>query len=94
MAWCSPRRWRAACPSYRHDHGGALAETAPDAACLKVPPEDNDALRAALARMINDPALRRGKADAAWALAATLPRWDDTARIVAGVLHRLAAEPY
>lgn len=63
--------------------GGALAETAPDDAALKVPPGDAAALREALAAVIGDAGLRRRLADAAWARAPSLPDWDDAARIVA-----------
>lgn len=70
--------------------GGAAAETVPDGAALKVPPGDATALKAAIARVIGDPALRRSLADAAWAAGAALPRWDDTARIVAAVIRDVA----
>ena len=66
--------------------GGAAAETVPDAAGLKVPPGDAAALRAALARVMTDGALRQRLADAAFAAGQRLPRWDDTARIIATVL--------
>ena len=65
--------------------GGAAAETAPDAAALKVAPGEAGALAKALASLIDAPARRSAFADAAWAAAATLPRWRDTAAIVAGV---------
>ncbi len=65
--------------------GGAAAETAPDAAALKVAPGDATALAATIASLIDAPARRRTLADAAWAAAAHLPRWRDTAAIVAGV---------
>jgi glycosyltransferase involved in cell wall biosynthesis len=74
--------------------GGALAQTAPEAACLKVPPGDAAALAGAIRAMLEDAALRRQKADAAWALAASLPRWHDTAAIVAAALKRIAATPF
>jgi glycosyltransferase involved in cell wall biosynthesis len=70
--------------------GGALADTAPEAACLKVPPGDVAALAGAIAAMIADDKLRRQKADAAWALAAGLPRWEGTAGAVAQALKRVA----
>jgi glycosyltransferase involved in cell wall biosynthesis len=62
---------------------GAGAEALPDAAALKVPPSDAAALAKALARLIDAPAERRQRADAAWAAAGDLPRWAETARIVA-----------
>ena len=63
--------------------GGAAAETVPDAAALKVPPGDVDALAKAIASLIDDGAGRARLAEAAWAAAATLPRWPETAAIVA-----------
>jgi glycosyltransferase involved in cell wall biosynthesis len=72
--------------------GGAAAATVPDAAALKVPPGDRAALAAALARAISDAALRRRMADAAWAAAALLPDWDDTARVIADTLRQVAAD--
>lgn len=62
---------------------GAGAEALPDAAALKVPPGDATALAKALARLIDAPAERRQRADAAWAAAGELQRWSETARIVA-----------
>jgi len=62
---------------------GAGAEALPDAAALKVPPGDATALAKALAKLIDAPAERRQRADAAWAAAGDLPRWSETARIVA-----------
>ena len=66
--------------------GGAAAATVPDRAALKVPPGDVDALSRALRRAMTDAALRRKLADAAWAAGRKLPSWEDTARIVAGVI--------
>lgn len=66
--------------------GGAAAETVPDAAGLKVPPGDAARLSAALAQVITHADLRRRLADVSWAAAASLPRWADTARIIADVL--------
>jgi glycosyltransferase involved in cell wall biosynthesis len=70
--------------------GGAAGETVPAEAGLKVPAGDVPALRDALRDMIADPALRRRCADASWAAADSLPRWSDTARKVASVLHEVA----
>ena len=60
-----------------------LAEALLDAAALKVPPGDAAALAKALARLIDAPAERRQRADAAWTAAGDLTRWSETARIVA-----------
>jgi len=65
--------------------GGAAAETAPDDAALKVPPGDVAALRAGLARLLDDANERRQRADAAWQAAGALPRWRETATVVAEV---------
>lgn len=65
--------------------GGAAAETAPDAAALKVAPGNAAALAKAMATLIDAPVLRRSMADAAWDAAAALPRWRDTATIIAGL---------
>lgn len=66
--------------------GGAAAETVPDAAALKVPPGDAEALAGALRRVIGDAALRRTLSDAAWTAGQALPRWSRTAAIVARAL--------
>jgi len=70
--------------------GGAAAQTVPDAAALKVPPDDAVALRSALVALINDRAGRAARGDAAWAVAERLPRWDDTTAIIARVLKELS----
>ncbi len=66
--------------------GGAAAETVPDAAALKVAPGSERALSEAIGRVLDDADLRRRLGDAAWAAGQGLPRWDDTARIVAGAI--------
>jgi glycosyltransferase involved in cell wall biosynthesis len=70
--------------------GGAADETVPDGAALKVAPGDERALGEALASAMGDPVLRRRLADAAWAAGQDLPRWEDTARIVAGAIESVA----
>jgi glycosyltransferase involved in cell wall biosynthesis len=69
--------------------GGAAAETAPDAAALKVPPGDAAALRTALATVIANAPMRHRMADAAWAAGQSLPTWNDTTRIIADRLKRV-----
>jgi glycosyltransferase involved in cell wall biosynthesis len=67
----------------------AAEERVPDTAALKVPPGDVDGLANALDRAIADAALRKRLADAAWAAARDLPRWEDTAGAIAGVLKKI-----
>lgn len=69
--------------------GGAAAETSPDSAALKVPPGDAPALAKALARVIDDHAIRLTMAEAAWAAAGNLPRWPRTAAIVAELCRKV-----
>jgi len=65
--------------------GPVPALVGPEASLL-VPPNDVPALAAALARLMDDPALRAHMAAAARARAATLPTWDDcAARFLAAV---------
>jgi glycosyltransferase involved in cell wall biosynthesis len=68
--------------------GGAAAETVPEGAALKCRPGDVACLRDALREAIGDRALRIGLAEASWRAGQGLPRWDETARVVA----RVAAE--
>ena len=70
--------------------GGAAAATVPDGAAIKVAPGDERAMSAALARILDDGVLRRRLADAAWVAGQKLPRWEDTARIIAGVIRDVA----
>lgn len=67
--------------------GGAASETVPAGAGLKVPPGDAEALRAALAKAMADPALRARLGDAAFAAGQALPLWEETARTIANALH-------
>ena len=69
--------------------GGAAAETVPEAAALKVAPGDEAALATAIRRLLADPGLRARLADASWAAGQSLPRWEDTARTIAGVIRGL-----
>ena len=70
--------------------GGAAAETVPDDAAIKVPPGDERAFTLAVQRVLQDAGLRRRIADASWAAGQKLPRWEDTARIIAGVIKEVA----
>lgn len=70
--------------------GGAAAATVPDAAALKVPPGDVQALGLAIRRVLDDPPLRRRMSDAAWIAGQKLPRWEDTARTIADVIRNVS----
>jgi glycosyltransferase involved in cell wall biosynthesis len=65
--------------------GGAAAETVSDSAALKIAPNDVDALAAALRQAIGDSRLRAEFAEASWRAGQALPRWEETAAIVARV---------
>jgi glycosyltransferase involved in cell wall biosynthesis len=71
--------------------GGAAAETAADGAGLKVPPNDVDALRDALRRLITQPQLRRDLSKGSWAAGRRLPCWGKTAATVARVLREVGS---
>lgn len=66
--------------------GGAAADTVPDAAALKVPPGDPQALGDAIRRALEDKKLRTRLADAAWDAGRTLPTWNETARRIAATV--------
>jgi glycosyltransferase involved in cell wall biosynthesis len=70
--------------------GGAAVETVADDAAIKVPPGDERALSLAVQRILHDTGLRRRMADASWAAGQKLPRWEETARIIAGVIKEVA----
>lgn len=59
---------------------GAIPEAVPKAAAILIPPDDVDALTAALARLLDDPGERQQLAAGALQAAAGLRRWSDTAR--------------
>jgi glycosyltransferase involved in cell wall biosynthesis len=71
--------------------GGAAADTVPADAALKVPPGDADAFANALRRVMSEPDLRAAVAEASWNAGQKLPRWEDTARIIARVVRRVTA---
>ncbi len=70
--------------------GGAASETAPNDAAIKVAPGDEVALAEALSRVMDSGPLRQSMAKASWVAGLHLPRWEDTARIVAGVMRKVA----
>nr|WP_246728999.1 glycosyltransferase family 4 protein [Methylosinus sp. RM1] len=70
--------------------GGAAGETIADSAALKIPSGDVAALREALRAIVSDPALRARLGEASWRAGQALPRWDETARIVASVIKGIA----
>lgn len=70
---------------------GAVPEVVPEQAGILVPADDPDALTAALAAMLDDPALLRRYAAGARAAGALLPSWRQTAEIVLRVLQEAAA---
>ncbi|HEY1541545.1 MAG TPA: glycosyltransferase family 4 protein [Xanthobacteraceae bacterium] len=63
--------------------GGAIPETVPAGAGVLVPPDDVDALAAALRRLIGDAAARERFAAAARDAAARLPTWRQSAELFA-----------
>lgn len=65
---------------------GAVPETVPEGAGLLVPPDNPDAFAAALRRLLEDRPLSRSMAAAARRHGTALPGWEETARIVAGVI--------
>jgi glycosyltransferase involved in cell wall biosynthesis len=69
---------------------GAVPGTVPPDAGILVPPDDAGALKEALSLLIGDRGRRRALSDAAWAHAGRLPRWRDTARIIAEVIKGVA----
>jgi glycosyltransferase involved in cell wall biosynthesis len=69
----------------------AIPGTVPPEAGILVPPEDAAAFTEALRMLMHDGALRQQLGDGAWAHAQTLPRWADTATIIAGVIKETIA---
>jgi glycosyltransferase involved in cell wall biosynthesis len=70
---------------------GAAAELVGADAGLLVEPDDGDALAEALRALLRDPARREACATAARARAASLPRWEDSARLLAAGLRGITA---
>ncbi len=70
---------------------GAVPSTVPADAALLVAPDDAEALSEAIHAVISDKGLRQSLSDAAWTHAQSLPRWPDTARIIADAIRTVAA---
>lgn len=71
--------------------GGAAAETVPDAAAIKVAPNNAKALGDAIAKVLADDERRTDMASASWAAGRRLPDWPESARTIAAVIKTVAA---
>lgn len=69
---------------------GAVPDVVPEQAGLLVPADDTPALTEALRQLLSDTVLRRRLRDGAQKAAANLPRWNDTATIVADRLREVS----
>ena len=65
---------------------GAVPDVVPPEAGILVPVDDADTFADALRRLLTDPQERRRRAEAAFQAGLALPRWNDTAATMAGVL--------
>lgn len=72
--------------------GGALVETVPKDAGVFVTPGNFGELALTLRRLLTTPAEISKRADAAWEYSKKLPRWNETARLVADALERANAK--
>lgn len=70
--------------------GGAAADLVPDTAGIKVPPGDAVALKMALQRVLTQPGVLADLAAGSWVAGQKLPRWEDTARIIADVIKQVS----
>ena len=70
---------------------GAVPDTVAEGAGILVPVDDAGAVATALRRVLEDQALAGDMSRAAWRAADDLPRWEDTASIVGGVISRVAS---
>ena len=68
---------------------GAIPETVPEQAGILVPPGDSRALADALARLLQEPELRRRLAQGAAAARAALPDWEQAGARFAVEIHRI-----
>ena len=69
----------------------AIPKTVPREAGILVEPDNVEAFADALLMLMRDPDLRRRLGDGGWAHAQTLPRWEDTAGIIARVIKEVGA---
>ena len=72
---------------------GAIPGLVGTQAGLLVPPDDAEALRAALARVLCEPQLRIRLSRGAAAARRELPRWEHTIERLAGILERFGPQP-
>jgi glycosyltransferase involved in cell wall biosynthesis len=72
--------------------GGALVETVPKDAGVFVTPGNFGELALTLRRLLTTPSEISKRAEAAWEYAKKLPRWRDTARMIADALERASAK--
>jgi len=70
---------------------GAVPQTVPQGSGILVPPDDATAFANGLAQLLQDDSLRNTYAAKSTALAARLPDWHDTARIMQAALQRVQA---
>ncbi|MFB9953433.1 glycosyltransferase family 4 protein [Rhizobium puerariae] len=68
---------------------GAVPDVVPAGAGLLVPPDDPEAIAAALRRLLESPETRIAMADAAAIAGASLPSWRDTALVVSDALEAM-----
>ena len=71
--------------------GGAIEETLPVDAAVLVAPGDAGALAQSIGALLDQPQSRRAMAETAWEKAQTLPRWPETAAIIAATMGAIAA---
>lgn len=71
-------------------NAGAIPETLPAGTALLMPPGDAGAVAAAVGQLLDQPQLRRAMADTARTQAQTLPRWSQTADIIATTMRGLS----
>jgi glycosyltransferase involved in cell wall biosynthesis len=67
----------------------AIPSTVPREAGILVEPDNVGALADAMLLLMRDPSLRKRLGDGGWAHARTLPRWGDTAAIIARVIEEV-----